>query len=93
MIKHFNLDIFEKDSNKISEQNYMNLKFKNRDEEFIKEQRKRIKFNFELNMKYFNSLNKAEFNNYLENIMKDNHFKEINDLKKYMVFQEYMLWY
>ena len=56
MIKHFNLDIFEKDTNKITKQNYLNLKFKNRDNEFIEEQTKRIKYNFELNMKYFNSL-------------------------------------
>ena len=43
MIKHFNLDIMEKDSNKINIDNYLNLKFKNRDDEFIEEQTKRIK--------------------------------------------------
>jgi len=84
MIKHFNLDIFEKDSNKLSEQNYMNLNFKNHDNEFIEEQTKRIKYNFNLNMKYFESLNKKEFCEYLEQFVKDNHFIEINDLKDYI---------
>ncbi|MBE5806428.1 MAG: GIY-YIG nuclease family protein [Clostridiales bacterium] len=84
MLKHFNLDIFEKDSNKLSEQNYMDLKFKNRDDEFIVEQSKRIKYNFELNMKYFDSLNYDEFNNYLEKFMIDNQFTEIKNLKEYI---------
>lgn len=97
MIKHFNLDIYEKDTNKITKENYLNLKFKNRDEEFILEQTKRIKYNFELNMKYFNSLDSDEFNSYVKKIMKENDFIEINDLKKYtgvsgiyvMVLDEY----
>ena len=84
MFKHFNLVIFEKDSNKLSEQNYMDLKFKNRDDEFIVEQSKRIKYNFELNMKYFDSLNYDEFNNYLEKFMIDNQFTEIKNLKEYI---------
>ena len=84
MIKHFNLDIFEKDTNKITKQNYLNLKFKNRDNEFIEEQTKRIKYNFELNMKYFNSLSSDEFNKYLEEFMLENEFVEISDLKNYI---------
>ena len=84
MIKHFNLDIFEKDTNRLSKQNYLNLKFKNRDDEFIKEQTKRIKYNYELNMKYFNSLDKNEFNDYVSKFMNENKFEEVKDLKKYI---------
>lgn len=84
MIKHFNLDIFEKDTNKISKQNYLNLKFKNRDDEFIEEQTKRIKYNYELNMKYFNSLDKDEFDKYVSKFMSKNKFEEVKDLKKYV---------
>lgn len=84
MIKHFNLDIFEKDTNKISKETYLNLKFKNRDDEFVKEQTKRIKYNFELNMKYFNSLDSVEFNKYVSEFMNENNFIEIDDLKKYV---------
>lgn len=84
MIKHFNLDIFEKDTNRISKQNYLNLKFKNRDDEFIEEQTKRIKYNYELNIKYFNSLDKDEFDKYVSNFMSKNKFEEVKDLKKYV---------
>ena len=70
MIKHFNLDIIEKSSNKINIENYLNLKFKNQDKNFIKEQTKRIKYNYELNMKYFNSLDYNEFNQYINKFMK-----------------------
>ena len=70
MIKHFNLDIIEKSSNKINIENYLNLKFKNQDKDFIKEQTKRIKYNYELNMKYFNSLDYNEFNQYINTFMK-----------------------
>jgi len=84
MIKHFNLDIFEKDTNKLNKENYMRLNFKNKDEEFILEQTKRIKYNFNLNMKYFNSLDKKEFNNYLSEFVKKNNLIEISDLKEYI---------
>lgn len=84
MIKHFNLDIFEKDTNKISEGTYLNLKFKNRDDEFIEEQTKRIRYNYELNMKYFNSLDSEEFNKYVSEFMNENNFIEIYDLKQYV---------
>lgn len=84
MLKHFNLDIFEKDTNKISKQNYLNLKFKNRDDEFIEEQTKRIKYNYELNMKYFNSLDRNEFDKYVSKFMSENKFEEVKDLKKYV---------
>lgn len=84
MIKHFNLDIFEKETNKISEQSYLNLKFKNNDKQFIEEQTKRIKYNYQLNMKYFNSLNRNEFNEYLIKYMSQNDFIEIKDLKEYI---------
>ena len=84
MIKHFNLDIFEKDTNKITQQNYLNLKFKNKDDEFIEEQTKRIKYNYELNIKYFNSLDKDEFDRYINEFMKRNKFIEVKDLKKYI---------
>lgn len=84
MIKHFNLDIFEKDTNKINKENYMKLNFKNKDEEFILEQTKRIKYNFNLNMKYFNSLDKKEFNNYLSEFVKKNNLIEISNLKEYI---------
>ena len=70
MIKHFNLDIIEKDSNKINNDNYLNLKFKNRDDKFIEEQTKRIKYNYELNMKYFKSLDYEEFSKYVELFIK-----------------------
>lgn len=83
MIKHFNLDIMEKESNNISSETYLNLKFKNRDDEFIEEQTKRIKYNYELNMKYFDSLDKDRFNKYLSNFMNENNFEEVFDLKKY----------
>ena len=84
MIKHFNLDIMEKDSNKINIDNYLNLKFKNRDDKFIEEQTKRIKYNYELNMKYFKSLDYNEFNKYLESFIKKHKFIEVKDLKKYI---------
>ena len=83
MIKHFNLDIFEKETNKINEDTYLKLKFKNRDDEFIEEQTKRIKYNYRLNMKYFNSLNADKFNNYVTKFMKKNKFTEVFDLKAY----------
>jgi len=82
MIKHFNLNIFEKDSNNISKQNYLNLKFKNRDIDFIEEQEKRIEYNYDLNMKYFNTLDFAEFDEYLTNFTKKHKFVEISDLTK-----------
>ena len=82
MIKHFNLNIFEKDSNNISKQNYLNLKFKNRDIDFIEEQEKRIEYNYDLNMKYFNTLDFAEFDEYLINFTKKHKFVEISDLTK-----------
>jgi len=84
MIKHFNLDIMEKDSNKINIDNYLNLKFKNRDDEFIEEQTKRIKYNYELNMKYFKSLDYNEFNKYLKSFVKKHKFTEVKDLKQYI---------
>lgn len=84
MIKHFNLDIMEKSSNKINIENYLNLKFKNQDKDFIKEQTKRIKYNYELNMKYFNSLDYNEFNQYINTFMKKNKFVEVKDLKQYI---------
>ena len=83
MIKHFNLDIMEKESNYININSYLNLKFKNRDEDFIEEQTKRIKYNYELNMQYFDSLDKEKFNKYLLNSMNKNGFKEVSDLKEY----------
>ena len=84
MFKHFNLDIMEKDSNKININNYLNLKFKNQDKEFIESQTKRIKYNYELNMKYFNSLDYDEFNQYINLFMKKHKFTEIKDLKQYI---------
>jgi len=84
MIKHFNLDIVEKDSNKINRESYLNLKFKNRDNDFIEEQTKRIKYNYELNMKYFNSLDGKEFNEYISKFMIENKFIEVKDLKQYV---------
>jgi len=84
MFKHFNLDIMEKDSNKININNYLNLKFKNQDKEFIESQTKRIKYNYELNMKYFNSLDYDEFNQYINSFMKKHKFTEIKDLKQYI---------
>ena len=40
------------------------IKMWNSTEEFIEEQRKRIEYNYDLNMKYFNSLDKEKFNKY-----------------------------
>lgn len=83
MLKHFNLDIFEKESNKISEVTYLDLKFKNRDDEFIEEQTRRIRYNYRLNMKYFDSLNPDKFDKYVSKFMKKNKFIEVTDLKAY----------
>lgn len=47
MIKHFNLNIVEKETNKKS---YLNLKYKNRDDKFIEVQRKEIEYNYDLNI-------------------------------------------
>ena len=84
MIKHFNLDIMDKKTNKINIENYLNLKFKNQDKDFIEEQTKRIKYNYELNMKYFKSLDYEEFSKYVELFMKKHKFIEVKDLKKYI---------
>jgi len=90
MIRHFNLDIMEKHSNKINIDNYLNLKFKNRDDKFIEEQTKRIKYNYELNMKYFKSLDYNEFNKYLESFIKKYKYNKVKDLKNILVKREYM---
>lgn len=84
MIKHFNLDIMEKNSNKINIDNYLNLKFKNQDKNYIERQTKRIKYNYELNMKYFESLDYTEFSKYIDEFMKKNKFIEVKDLKNYI---------
>ena len=83
MINHFNLGVKEKDTNNINKVTYLDLKYKNSDEEFIEEQRKRIEYNYDLNMKYFDSLDKEEFNDYLNKYVKKNKFIEVDDLNKY----------
>lgn len=92
MISHFNIKIFDKDSNNITLNNYIKdvsiekyRKFykEDFDEKFIEEQRKRIKYNYELNMKYFNSLDKFKFDKYICEFMKKNRFMEVYDLTKY----------
>lgn len=37
MIRHFNLNIVEKESNKINKNSYLDLRYKDRDEKFIEE--------------------------------------------------------
>ncbi len=83
MIKHFNLNIVEKESNKINKNSYLDLRYKDRDEKFIEEQRKRIEYNYDLNMKYFNSLDYEKFNKYLNKFVEKNKFVEVKDLSKY----------
>lgn len=83
MIKHFNLNIVEKESNKINKNSYLNLRYKDRDEKFIEEQRKRIEYNYDLNMKYFNSLDYEKFDKYLNKFVKKNKFVEVKDLSMY----------
>ena len=83
MLNHFNLGVKEKETNNINKAIYLDLKYKNRDEAFIEEQRKRIEYNYDLNMKYFASLDKEEFNEYLSKYVKKHKFVEVNDLNKY----------
>lgn len=69
--------------------------------EFVNKHYKDCMENFDLNMKYFNSLNKEEFNNELNKLVKNNNFKEIYDLSKLvettgiymMIFDEYNVLY
>lgn len=82
-ISHFNTVILEKPSNKISKETYLDLKFKEVDEKFINDQTKRIEYNFDLNMRYFNSLDYDKFNSYLDKFTKKYGFKEVIDLEKY----------
>lgn len=83
MIKHFNLNIVENENNKINKKCYLNLKYKGRDDKFIGEQLKRIEYNYDLNMKYFDFLDFEEFNKYLNNFVKKEKFVEVTDLSKY----------
>ena len=83
MIKHFNLNIVEKESNKINKNSYLDLRYKDRDDKFIEEQRKRIEYNYDLNMKYFNSLDYEKFDKYLNKFVKKNKFVEVKDLSMY----------
>ena len=83
MIRHFNLNIMEKDTNEINKSSYLDLKYKDRNDEFVEEQRKRIEYNYDLNMKYFDSLDFDKFDKYLKSFTKKNKFIEINDLSKY----------
>ena len=83
MIKHFNLNITEKETNKINKETYLDLKYKDRSESFIEEQRRRIEYNYDLNMKYFESLDFDKFNKYIEKFVKKNKFVEIKDLTQY----------
>lgn len=83
MIKHFNLDIMDKNSNKINIDNYLSLKFKNQDKNYIERQTKRIKYNYELNMKYFESLDYAEFSKYIDEFMKKIKFYNLIKWRRY----------
>jgi len=105
-INHFNVQIYNKPSNNINLSNYLENvtldryeKFYNKkfNENFIEKQKKRIKYNYELNMKYFNSLDVDEFNKYISGFVKKYKFVEVDDLNKYdgvsgiyiMVFDKY----
>ena len=92
MIKHFNIKIFEKSTNNINLNdyiknvtidNYQKIYKNHIDESFVDEQKKRIKYNYELNLKYFDSLKVEEFNEYLTKFTKKNKFEEVFDLNKY----------
>lgn len=83
MIKHFNVNIVEKETNKLNKTSYLDLKYKDRSDDFIKEQRKRIEYNYDLNMKYFDSLDFHKFNKYLDKFVQKKKFIEIKDLSKY----------
>ena len=83
MLKHFNVNITEKETNNINKNTYLDLKYENQTEDFIEEQRKRIEYNYDLNMKYFNSLEFDKFNKYLETFIKKKKFIEVTDLSKY----------
>ena len=81
---HFNLIIIEKPNSKINKDNYLDLKFKNSyDEETITAIKNRVEFNYDLNMKYLETLDFNEFNNYLLKFVKNNRFIEVDDLSKY----------
>lgn len=93
--KHFNLNIRSKESNNINLDNYLRnvtvekyrpfAKYINEDinEDYVERQRKRIKYNYELNMKYFESLDRKEFEDSINEIVKKYHFEEVYDLKEY----------
>ena len=106
MVKHFNINILEKSSNNINLNDYIkNVTIDNYkkvyktdiDEIFVEEQKKRIKYNYELNMKYFDSLTFEEFDKYITKFTIENKFQEVFDLNKYdnipgiyiMVFDNY----
>ena len=98
MIKNFNVNILEKESNKLTLSNYLKLKVKqNISQELLIKMKKRLEFNYNLNMKYFDSLDYSEFAEYVNNFMKRNKFVSVSDLTKYkgipgiyiMIFDEY----
>lgn len=86
--QHFGVKLQQKPSGfKLTRDNYIDkITFKSRDsKEYyylnIEEHTERRLYNFDLNMKYFNSLSKDEFNIELENFIgKTKVFKEITDL-------------
>ena len=84
MIKNFNVNILEKESNKLTLSNYLKLKVKqNISQESLIKMKKRLEFNYNLNMKYFDSLDYSEFAEYVNNFMKRNKFVSVSDLTKY----------
>lgn len=97
MIKHFNLNITEKKSNRINKNTYLNLKSIDENEESTKKQIQRIEYNYDLNMKYFSSLDYDKFSKKLLSFVKKHNFIEVNDLSLYkgisgiyiMVLDEY----
>lgn len=92
---HFNISIRPKASNHISLDLYLKnvtvekfmpfAKYIREDinEDYVDRQRKRIKYNYELNMKYFESLDRKEFEDSINEIVKKYHFEEVYDLKEY----------
>ena len=82
-IKHIGLTIRDKDTNHISKEKYLSAKregFLGWEERHYIAQVPKASLNYDLNMRYFASLDKEEFEKYLSNFCKKNHFEECFDL-------------
>ena len=80
---HFGRKIKEKPTNYINKESYLsaelNKEFNWNDEE-IKYYKNKVSYNYDLNMKYFNSLDKLEFEKVLSKTIKKHKFKECKNL-------------